>query len=68
MTPNPEILADRDRIKELIKRKIEAITEWRKKWSSRRIKKRDLINIFNKLERDLIFWIDNPDYKPKSKA
>jgi hypothetical protein len=66
MTTKPDILADRERIKAIITRKIEAIIEWRWKWSSRRIKKRDLIAIFKKLETDLHFLIDHPNYKRRS--
>ena len=68
MTINPDIQAERERIKALITRKIEAITEWRGKWSSLKIKKRDLIRVFNRLHDELILLIDNPNYKPKPKG
>ena len=65
MTKTEEIIAERDRIKQIVVNKIEAVRGWRSKWSSLRIKKRDLITIFNKLQDDICFLIDNPDYKNK---
>lgn len=53
-----EIIKERERIKEILARKLQRLVELRKK-SHRRY---TFEGIFNKLENDIIFLIDNPDY------
>ena len=60
---NKEILNERERIKEIIQRKFFYTIKQRKKIKHR---KRRLISLFNKLEQDILFSINNPDYVRKT--
>jgi len=53
-----EALKERERIKAIIDRKFQELINYR----NEHIKKKPLTSIFNKLEKDIIFIIDNPDY------
>ena len=61
---NEEVLKERERIREIIKRKIEALIKFRLENISH--KKLRYIGMLEKLEDDLLFLIDNPDYKRKT--
>jgi len=62
MTENPQILAERERCKQIIIDKIDAVIEWRE---SKRRKR--FIWILEKLSKDLIWLIEHPEHKPKHK-
>lgn len=53
------VLLERERIKEIIERKINAVIDWRDK----NIKSnRKVLYIFERLKRDVFFLIDTPEY------
>lgn len=55
-----DTLTERERIKAIIETKIEAVIEWRQQKKRKRF-----IFVLEKLKRDLLFLIDNPNYKRK---
>ena len=61
MEINQDILTERERCKAIIESKIDDRVKWRRK----NIHKRGTTSIMEKLKDDLIFLIDNPDYKKK---
>lgn len=60
---NQEIITERERCKEIVKRKIDTLISWREE--SIKSKEKRLIYIFNHLRDDIIFLIDNPNYVRK---
>jgi hypothetical protein len=53
-----EIIKERERIKAIIERKLSEFVEYRKK----KHRRHTFESTFNKLNEDIIFLIDNPDY------
>ncbi len=62
MNENQVIQAERERIKALINAKIDRWLDWRAK--NRRTT--GFNSLLEKLRENLIFMIDNPNYKPKN--
>jgi hypothetical protein len=54
-----EVLKERERCKEIVERKFNAVIKLREE---RVIRKRRFSGYFRKLENDIVFLIDNPDY------
>jgi len=55
-----EVLKERKRCKAVVNKKIDAVIKWRLQKKRKRF-----IFVLRKLKDDLIFLIDNPNYKPK---
>lgn len=61
-----EVLIERERCRNIVITKIEAVIKFRQE--DIRSRKRRAISIFEKLEDDILFKIDNPDYMRKTKS
>ncbi len=59
---NKDIQKDRERIKKMIERKIEASIDC----TLKRVGRQKTARILNKLKSQIIFLIDNPNYKRKT--
>ena len=63
MTSKSDTLAERERIKDIIDKKIESHIQYRQ--SVIKNKRRQAISVFERLREDIFFLIDNPNYKTK---
>ena len=70
MKMSKEVLIERERIKKIVEEKIKYIIWKREQMYLRKGKptknKHKLIPLFERLKEDIIFLIDNPDYKKKT--
>ena len=67
MAQEDKTLIERDRIKAIIIRKIESLIKEKEKYNKESHKRKENICRLNKLQDDILFLVDNPDYVRKTK-